>query len=161
MLPTLTSDQDLFRTTTARFLTDRVPLSKLRKTRDDPAGFDPAYWKAGAELGWTSLLVREEDGGGSLSGQGLVDLTLVAYEFGRHAAPGPLTDANIAGAALTEQAGELPKAALQDLLSGAATAACCVGAPPWRPARKATVEIRRDGADVVINGVVRPVESAG
>src|SRR5579872_1594845 len=103
MLPTLTSDQDLFRTTTARFLTDRVPLSKLRKTRDDPAGFDPAYWKAGAELGWTSLLVREEDGGGSISGQGAVDLTLVAYEFGRHAAPGPLVDTNLVASALSGQ----------------------------------------------------------
>ena len=60
-----------------------------------PAGFDPAYWRRGAELGWTSLLVGEDHGGGTISGAGLVDLSLVAYEFGRHAAPGPLVATNV------------------------------------------------------------------
>ena len=160
MLLTLSPDQTLFRETTTRLLDERVPLSHLRQIRNDPAGFEPAFWSSGAQLGWTSLLVREEDGGGSLSDQGLIDLTLVAYEFGRHAAPGPLVDTSIACAALTEQGGDLHKAALADLLSGAAVAACCFGAPPWRPDRDATLDIRKDGGDVVINGVVRPVESA-
>jgi alkylation response protein AidB-like acyl-CoA dehydrogenase len=159
MLLALSPDQTFFRDTTARLLDDRVPLSHLRKTRDDPAGFDPDYWAAGAQLGWTSLLVSEEDGGGSLSGQGLVDLTLVAYEFGRHAAPGPLADVNVVCAALTAQSGDVHKAALNDLLSGAAVAACCIGAPPWRP-NETTIDIRKDGGDVVINGVARPVEAA-
>jgi alkylation response protein AidB-like acyl-CoA dehydrogenase len=67
----LSSDQELLRDTTARFLTDRVPLSRQRKElRYDPAGFEPAYWTAGAELGWTMLLVGEEAGGGSVSGRG-------------------------------------------------------------------------------------------
>ncbi len=151
----------MFRTTTARFLADRVPLSRLRKMRNDPAGFDPAYWTAGAELGWTSLLVSEEDGGGSISGQGAVDLALVAYEFGRHAAPGPLVDTNVVAAALSGSPGEIQRAALRDLLSGAAVAACCVGAAPWQPGRAAKIEIRKDGGDVVVNGVVSLVESAG
>ena len=33
---------------------------------------------------------REDHGGGSLSGEGVVDLTLIAHEFGQAAAPGPL-----------------------------------------------------------------------
>ena len=74
-----------------------------------------------------SARYSEDDGGGSLSGQGLVDLTLVAYEFGRHAAPGPLADTNIVCAALTAQSGDLHKAALADLLSGTAVASWCVG----------------------------------
>src|SRR5262249_14099745 len=122
MLSALGSDQILFRDATARVLGDRVPVSRLRRIREGPGGCLPSYWSAGAELGWTSLLVGEEDGGGSLSGQGLVDLTLVAYEFGRHAAPGPLTDTNIVCAALTAQNGDVHKAALRDLLSGAAVA---------------------------------------
>ena len=61
MLHELTSDQDMLRDTTARFLSDRVPLSKLRKDRDHPAGFDPDYWRQGAELGWTMLLVGEDE----------------------------------------------------------------------------------------------------
>ena len=92
MWHSLTSDQELFRDTTARFLGQRVPLAKLRKDRADPAGFDPAYWTAGAELGWTMLLVDEADGGGSVSGRGMCDLALIAYEFGKNAAPGPLVE---------------------------------------------------------------------
>ena len=90
MLLTLDGDQELFRDTTARLLSELVPVGELRRLRDDPVGFDDDYWRRGAELGWTSLLVSEDLGGGSIGGQGLVDLALVAYEFGRHAAPGPL-----------------------------------------------------------------------
>ena len=86
MLLGLTDDQESFRETTARFLDEQATRDALRAARNDPAGFDPAYWRRGAELGWTSLLVGEEHGGGTISGSGLSDVRLVAYEFGRHAA---------------------------------------------------------------------------
>lgn len=156
----LTSDQDLLRDTTARYLGDRVPLSRLRKDRDHAAGFDEAYWTGGAELGWTMLLVGEDDGGGSVSGRGPVDLALIAYEFGRHAAPGPLVDCNVVAGALAGQQGDLQKGALGELLTGAAIASSCLGAAPWQAPREATVSIERDGDDVLISGSVRPVESA-
>ncbi len=95
-----TEDQEFFRATTARFLTELVPPAQLRAQRDDPAGFDLDYWRRGAELGWTSLLVSEADGGGSISDDGLVDLSIIAYEFGAHAAPAPLVPSNIVAAAL-------------------------------------------------------------
>lgn len=160
MLLTLTPDQSFFRETTARFLTDRVPTSRLRQLRDHPAGFDADYWRGGAELGWTSLLVSEADGGGSVSGAGAVDLSLVAHEFGRHAAPGPLVDCNVAALALSEAGGEVQRAALDGLLSGAEIASCCLGAAPWRLGGGVAVEIRSDGDEVVVNGFARPAESA-
>src|SRR5258707_301528 len=73
----LTSDQELFRDTTRQFLQAEAPLASVRAWADTPAGFPRAWWKRGAELGWTSLLVSEERGGGSISGQGLCDLALV------------------------------------------------------------------------------------
>ena len=88
MLLALEPDQEFFRGTTARFLHELVPVSEIRRLRDEPDGFDRDYWRRGAELGWTSLLVHEDHGGGSISGAGLVDLGLVAHEFGVHAAPG-------------------------------------------------------------------------
>jgi len=160
MLHELSSDQDMLRDTTARFLSDRVPLAKLRKDRDHPAGFDPAYWTSGAELGWTMLLVSEEDGGGSVSGNGAVDLSLIAYEFGKHAAPGPLVDCNVVASALSGQTGELQRAVLQGLLTGADIATSCLGAAPWMQSGSESITIRRDGDDVVIDGLVYPVESA-
>ena len=101
MRPTLSDDQEFFRATTARFLDEFVPPAELRRSARRPDGFDRDYWRRGAELGWTSLLVSEDDGGGSISGDGLVDLTLVAHEFGAHAAPGPLVSANLVAAALS------------------------------------------------------------
>ena len=158
----LTSDQELLRDTTARFLGDHVPLSRQRKDlRRDPAGFDPAYWRAGAELGWTMLLVGEEDGGGSVSGRGAVDLALIAYEFGRHAAPGPLVDCNVVASALTGQAGDLHKGVLGEVLTGEVIAASVLGHAPWHNPGEAAITVRRDGDDLIIDGTLRPVESAG
>src|SRR3954471_5074548 len=102
MLLQLSSDQEFFRETTAKFLTDQAPVEVLRRLRDEPAGYDPEFWRRGAELGWTSLLVSEEHGGGNISGNGIVDLTIVAHEFGNHAAPGPLIATNLVTAALSD-----------------------------------------------------------
>ncbi|MDE2302039.1 MAG: acyl-CoA dehydrogenase family protein [Sphingomonadales bacterium] len=154
----LGSDQELFRDTTARFLEQHVGLAHQRKVlRHDPAGFDPGWWKSGAELGWTMCLVPEAAGGGSVSGRGPTDAALIAYEFGRHAAPGPFVDCNITAAALGRAGGH--EAALAALLGGEAVAGHCLGAAPWR--RDPAIEIRRDGSDFIISGEVRPVESAG
>ncbi len=132
----------------------------MRKNRDHPAGFDPAYWTGGAELGWCMLLASEDDGGGSVSGRGAVDLALIAYEFGKHAAPGPLVDCNVVVSALSGQAGELQQTALAQVLGGQAIGSVCLGAAPWQRPDEASVTIRRDGDNVLIEGEVKPVESA-
>ncbi len=88
----------------------------MRKDRDHPAGFAPEYWTGGAELGWCMLLASEDEGGGSVSGRGMADLALIAYEFGKHAAPGPLVDCNVVVAALSGQAGDLQQQALGEVL---------------------------------------------
>ena len=159
---TLSSDQEFFHETSLRFLDEASPSSTVRQLRDDPAGFDRRYWKQGAELGWTSLLVDEAHGGGTISGEGLVDLGLIAYEFGRHAAPGPLVSSNVVAAALSRH-GTAAVAAdlLPALLSGDSVASWCapdldVGGFGWR----SPVRIRLDGDGLLVDGEARPVESA-
>ena len=157
MLLHLTEDQEFFRETTDRFLNELVPPDAVRALRHDEAGFDRTYWSRGAELGWTSLLVSEEHGGGTISGAGLVDLSLVAYAFGRHAAPGPLAATNIVASALS--AHDAAPDVLASLLSGEEIASWCApvsGPDGWR----ATVDATADDADVVLRGAVRPVEAA-
>lgn len=132
MLLTPSADQEFFRDTTRRYLDDQVPVAELRRLRDDPAGFGDRYWQGAAELGWTSLLVSEDNGGGSISGQGLVDLTLVTHEVGAHAAPGPLLATNLVAHAL-DAAGQLDDQAtdlLGQLLAGTAVASWAFGEPP-------------------------------
>jgi alkylation response protein AidB-like acyl-CoA dehydrogenase len=158
MLLGLTEDQQFFSETTDRFLSEQVPPDAVRALRDDRAGFDPSYWRRGAELGWTSLLVDETDGGGSISGSGLIDLSLVAYAFGRHAAPGPLAPTNVVAATLSRR-GAAPDV-LAGLLSGEGIASWCApvsGPDGWQP----SVEVHHDGSDLVLRGEAKVVESAG
>ncbi len=162
MLLDLSSDQEFFRDTTARFLKDQAPVGRLRSLRDDPEGFGADYWARGADLGWTSLLVSDAHGGGSISGAGLIDLTLVAYEFGQHAAPGPLATTNVVASALSDVDGTTWSAVLAGLLSGTSVATWCHAEPkPNDRLGDVALDVRIDGDEVVLQGVKRPVESAG
>jgi alkylation response protein AidB-like acyl-CoA dehydrogenase len=134
----------------------------MRKLREHPAGYEEEYWRQGSELGWTSLLVPEERGGGSLSGAGLVDATLLAHEFGRHAAPGPFVPCNVVAAALGAEDPARPGPVLADLIAGSSVVSWCfTEAPPegHRP-EGLSLDVSVHGAEVVLNGVKRPVESA-
>src|SRR3954454_13392020 len=162
MLLQLSSDQDFFRETTAKFLSDQAPVDVLRRLREDTAGYDADYWRRGAELGWTSLLVSEEHGGGNISGNGIVDLCIVAHEFGAHAAPGPLIATSLVAASLSECANEAGghSDVLAGVLDGSVVATWCLDEPHRRPL-DIGLEVRVDGDDVVVSGVKRPVEAAG
>ncbi|HVC69348.1 MAG TPA: acyl-CoA dehydrogenase family protein [Acidimicrobiales bacterium] len=158
----LTEDQRSLRETTARYLSNTVPVDQLRKLREHPAGYEEEYWRQGAELGWTSLLVPEERGGGSLSGGGLGDATLLAHEFGRHAAPGPFVPCNIAAAALGAEDPVGHGQPLCDLLAGSAVISWCFSeaSPQGHRPEGLSLDVSVDGAEVVLDGVKRPVESA-
>jgi alkylation response protein AidB-like acyl-CoA dehydrogenase len=161
LLLNLSSDQVLFRDTTARLLDELVPVDELRRLRENADGFDPEYWRQGAELGWSSLLVSDAYGGGTISGQGLVDLSLVAHEFGRHAAPGPLGVTNVVAATLSEVVGEDFESVIKDLLSGESVATWCLTEPPPNDQLASiSLDISLEGDELVLTGVKRPVESA-
>jgi len=154
----LTDEQVLFAGTTRRFLEDTCPLTGVRALADDPAGFDPAWWRQGAELGWTSLLVPEARGGGSVSGEGLIDATLVAEERGRLVAPGPLVPVSVVAGALAAVSSH--DDVLADLLSGEQVAGWCY-LEPGRPLGKVATNVRLEGERVVLSGAKAPVEAAG
>ncbi|HLK79194.1 MAG TPA: acyl-CoA dehydrogenase family protein [Streptosporangiaceae bacterium] len=159
----LTPEQAFFHGTTRQFLDDKVPTSLLRELRDDPAGFGRDFWRQGADLGWTSLLVSEADGGGSVSGQGLVDLALVAFEFGRYAAPGPLTAANVVTAAVARSGTADQKAELlPGLLAGDQIGSWAYAEPrPFERLGAVGVRARRSDGQYLLTGVKAPVEAAG
>ncbi len=155
------ADQERFQDTTRRFLESQCPLSKIRSLAGTKSGFEPDFWHRGAEFGWTSLVVPEEAGGGSISGEGVLDLVLVAYEFGRHAAPGPLAPTNLAAAALGRWGSEEQRSTvLQALLAGETTAAWAHEEPAPSDALGAvSLEARADGSTVVLSGQKGPVEA--
>jgi alkylation response protein AidB-like acyl-CoA dehydrogenase len=158
MLLQPSSDQEFFQKTTARFLEEHASPAELRRRHQDPEGFKSRYWRQGAELGWTSLLVSEDDGGVSISGSGIVDLTLVAYEFGRRAAPGPLAITNVVAAALSAADGD--KSLIPGLLDGSAIVAWCISetaADDGLSHLRFTIDVQGD--ELVLNGVKRGVEA--
>ena len=157
----LSEDQELFRATTRQFLLDQVPLTTVREWADLPAGYDADWWRRGAELGWTSLLVSGAHGGGSISGHGLSDLSLVAEEMGALVSPGPLGPVNIVAEAVSrEGTPQQVEAILPGLLTGDMVAAWCV-AEPGTATGLDGVALRADADDsgFVLNGVKVPVEA--
>src|SRR5260370_31519320 len=159
----LTADQWLLQSATAECLEKFCPVSAARGLHDAGRSFDRETWRRGAELGWASLMVGEELGGGSASGGGVVDATISAEQFGRLAAPGPFLAVNVVAAALAEAVNADSHAALiRRLLAGEAvgTWACCAPDRGWDPVAGA-VEAARDGGGFRLTGVHEGVEAAG
>src|SRR5258708_16478940 len=159
----LTADQRLLQSATAEFLEKFCPVSAARGLHDAGRSFDRETWRRGAELGWASLMVGEELGGGSVSGEGVVDATIIAEQFGRLAAPGPFLAVNVVAAALAEAANADSHAALiRRLLACQAigTWGCCAPDRGWDPVAGA-VEAAPDGGGVRLTGCPQAGEAAG
>lgn len=88
--PVADAEVELFVSTTRAFLDREVPIERIRQLHSQGVSYERDWWRRAADLGWTSLLVPNELGGGSLSGNGVADLALVAEQLGRTVAPGPL-----------------------------------------------------------------------
>ena len=84
----LNDEQAMLRDTTRDFVAEHAPVSHMRKLRDekDPAGFSRDLWKSFAEMGFTGILIGENDGG---LGLGHVDAGIVLEEIGRNLSPSP------------------------------------------------------------------------
>jgi alkylation response protein AidB-like acyl-CoA dehydrogenase len=148
----LSEDQQFFLDTTRKFLAAESPLTVVRELEESPAGFDAEWWRRGCELGWTSMLVPEADGGGSLSEQGLLDLVLVAEAMGALVSPGPLGPVNLVASALAVGGTDEQRAAvLPGLLDGSAVAAWC---------GTTTVAAEVTGDSITLRGTVPRVEAA-
>jgi alkylation response protein AidB-like acyl-CoA dehydrogenase len=157
----LTEEQELFSETTERFLATKSPTSAIRALRHSAEGFDRHHWSEGAALGWVSLLVPEHLGGGSVSGDGLIDLTIVADAFGRHVAAGPLLPANVVAGAIARAGTHAQRDAyLRGLMAGELIPAWSIGPPAADGTVTTGIVSRLDGDSVVLCGSQAPVEAA-
>jgi alkylation response protein AidB-like acyl-CoA dehydrogenase len=93
----------LFASTAQAFLEKEAPLSRVRELHDAGISFEPEWWRRAAELGWAGLLVPEELGGGSVSGNGVEDLAVVAELIGKTVGPGPLHPVSTVLAGLVDE----------------------------------------------------------
>ena len=113
----VTEEQEELRDSVRRFLTDRVPISRVRELMETEDGIDPAVWEqAGAQLGLLGLAVPEEYGGAGFS---FAEQAIVLEELGAALYGGPyLASGVLAATALLASPDE---AARRDLLPGIAS----------------------------------------
>jgi alkylation response protein AidB-like acyl-CoA dehydrogenase len=152
-------EQLLFASTAQAFLEKEASLARVRELHAQGTSFEPDWWARAAELGWASLLVPEELGGGSVSGDGVSDLALLAEQAGRSVAPGPLHPVSVVLAGLVEApAGH--EDTIESLVSGETIASWAVYEPkrPFEPLQPSTTATRTDSG-YRIDGVKDRVEA--
>jgi alkylation response protein AidB-like acyl-CoA dehydrogenase len=157
----LTADQQIFRRATRDFLERETPLTKVRELHSRGVGFDLDWWRRGAELGWTSMLVPAQFGGGSVSGCGVRDLSIIAEEQGRMVSPGPLVATNVVAAALAEaNTYDSHAEIIEEIVAGTAiaTSAICEVDAGWDPGAT-TLSATDERGLVVLSGVKDLVEA--
>lgn len=153
----------LFTSTSQAFLSKEASLRHVRELHAAGMSWDPEWWRRAAELGWTGLLVPEELGGGSVSGDGVADLAGVAELLGKTVAPGPLYPVSTVLAGLVDCAAQDAHADLiESLVSGETVASWAVSEPrrPWAPLQPA-VTATASGSGFRIDGTKDRVEAAG
>ncbi|MDC1514217.1 acyl-CoA/acyl-ACP dehydrogenase [Porticoccaceae bacterium] len=101
----LNEEQRLLHSTIRDFLSQRAPVAALRELRDNgnPQGFDSDLWNELIELGVSSIVLSEEQGG---LGFGWMGLGAVMEEIGRHLTATPMLSSIVIGAALVEAAAD-------------------------------------------------------
>ncbi|WP_327693448.1 acyl-CoA dehydrogenase family protein [Streptomyces sp. NBC_00459] len=155
----LSEEQAMLREASRDLLADRAPIEHVRAWLDRDEDVDPEVWRLTADLGWPGLGVPEEYDG---SGQGLVELALVAEELGRALGRGPFVPTAVVGRALAVGgAPALRSEVLPTLAAGSSWATWAFAEPrvPWSLGGvRATARTVED--TYVLDGVKTAVQDA-
>jgi len=112
----LSEDQAVLDETLRSFLSDQVPIERVRQLREESCPNHRDIWKQLAELGATGVLVPESHGGSELS---LLDAAVVSQTLGHAVTPSPfLSSAILATVALRELSHEAIPSWLGGIASG-------------------------------------------
>ncbi|OBF89224.1 acyl-CoA dehydrogenase [Mycobacterium sp. 852002-51152_SCH6134967] len=132
------------------FVARVAPSEVLHEALETPIPNPPPYWKGAADQGLQGVHLSEDVGG---QGFGILELAIVAAEFGYGAVPGPFVPSAIASALIAAHDPNAPQ--LGDLASGTTIATYAIDS-----SLTATRHGEGDAAGLVIRGEVRAVPSA-
>ena len=90
----LSEEQEMLKTMTRDFLTEKLPKAAVREIEESELGYSPELWREMAGLGWVGLVLPEKYGGGGMS---FLDLAVLLEEMGKACLPGPYFSAVVLG----------------------------------------------------------------
>ena len=148
-----TEDQAMLAESASGFMADEGNIAKqLRHWRDRNCkdGFGHALWKQMAEMGFTGMLLDEEDGG---LGMGHVEAGIVLEEIGRNLTPSPfLTSSVLAATALKHGSADMKGRYLPGLIEGESVYAVAVDETAKHRPSRITTKAEKSGNGFKLSG---------
>jgi alkylation response protein AidB-like acyl-CoA dehydrogenase len=91
----LNEDQVMLQDSAREFIKDAAPVTHFREFRDKACkdGFSHGLWKQFAEMGFTGILIPEDEGG---LGLGHIEAGIVLEQIGRNLSPSPFLTTSVA-----------------------------------------------------------------
>lgn len=148
----LTEEQTLLQDAADGFLNENAPIAHLRQLRDsrDPDGVSRDLWRAFGEMGFSGVVIPEEDGG---SGLGAVEAGVIAESLGRTLTPSPFMGSSVLAATVLKTAGsETQKQWLGRIAAGEAILSLAVDEGPKHAPAKIAARAERSGNGFKLNG---------
>ena len=148
-----TEDQAMLADTASAFMAEEGSIAKqLRHWRDRNCkdGFGHGLWKQMAEMGFTGMLLDEEDGG---LGMGHVEAGIVLEEIGRNLTPSPfLTSSVLAATALKHSSADLKGRYLPGLVAGESVFAVAIDETAKHRPQRITTRAEKSGNGFRLSG---------
>jgi alkylation response protein AidB-like acyl-CoA dehydrogenase len=148
-----TDDQKVLLDASVRFIQQACPLTRVRERAYSDIAFAADYRRRAGELGWFSMLVPEDLGGGNVSGNGVLDAALIAYKRGDMLQPGPFVGTNVVACAISAAGNqEQREKVLPALISGEASASWAIAPPAGSAAMEGGVTAKFKGGAYELSG---------
>tara|TARA_A100001037_G_scaffold109495_5_gene99745 strand:- start:19964 stop:21064 length:1101 start_codon:yes stop_codon:yes gene_type:complete len=150
-------DQNLLREQAQGFLADNCPPAAVRAVLDGDAEYDADLWQKIVEMGYTATVIPEEFGGLGLS---YLELSVIAEELGRVAAPVPFSSSVYLATEAILMAGsqEQKEAWLPKLAAGEAIGTFALSEGHGRATAE---ELQTSVSDGALTGTKIPVADGG
>ncbi len=148
----LTDEQTMLCDTARQFVADTAPVSHMRALRDasDATGFSRDLWTQFAEMGFTSILIPEAEGG---LGLGHVEAGMVLEEIGRNLTPSPFLPTSVgAVTALKGASDALRQAWFPKIAAGEAVVALAIDETAKHRPDQIALKAERSGNGFKLSG---------
>ena len=164
LFPEATPEQRLLADSAIRVMAANYPPTAVREFAERAEPGDQKLWRLLGGVGCFRLLASEDDGVGTLSGNGVADAAIIAAERGARLQPGPFVGTHVVIAALSRAASRIGATslradALAALLAGDAVATWAVNSL-LAGSLGSGLSVRQTPRGVALSGAVAAVQDA-